>query len=319
MNSDGCFSTKVVGVTYPNEDGSDRQTIIRNLIGRGELQAGTELFFIPQPTNRYDPNCILVNARNGQTLGCLSREMAAVVAPQIRQGCSFKVIVSSVTGGGMGYSYGINLRAERNTPASKREPAKQFSHGSYSAVSTEGAYIPSVNDIVSSNPQIQELFHQAMQGDMAAQHNMGGCYMEGVGVTKDPVKAVYWFRKAAEQGSLSAQDNMGLFYLNGIGVRQDNDEALSWFILAANQGYADSQNNMGCCYMGGVGVNVNPGMAIIWWERAAKQRHPAALFNLGLAYLDGNGVEKSIGKALQYIVESSKEGHQPAIDFLDSL
>ena len=44
------------------------------------LEEGTELFFVPEPTNPYDSNCIQVRAANGQTLGNLSRDMAAKVS-----------------------------------------------------------------------------------------------------------------------------------------------------------------------------------------------------------------------------------------------
>lgn len=113
MNLDGSFHTKIVGVTFKNDDGSDRQRIIRNLSRSGELEEGTELFLVPQPTNPYDSNCVLVQAGNGQTLGSLSRDVAASVAPQIRQGYVFKAYVASQTGGDIGYSYGVNIKVER--------------------------------------------------------------------------------------------------------------------------------------------------------------------------------------------------------------
>ena len=113
MVFDALFHTKIVGVTFKNDDGSDRQRIIRNLARNGELEEGTELFFFPQPTNPYDSNCVLVKAGNGQTLGSLSRDMAAKIAPQIRQGYTFKVYVASQTGGDIGYAYGVNIKVER--------------------------------------------------------------------------------------------------------------------------------------------------------------------------------------------------------------
>ena len=102
MVLDGSFHTKIVGVTFKNEDGSDRQRIIRDLIRNEELEEGTELFFVPQPTNPYDSNCILIKAANGKTLGSLSKELAATISPQIQQGYTFKVYVSSYTGGDIG-------------------------------------------------------------------------------------------------------------------------------------------------------------------------------------------------------------------------
>ena len=113
MVLDATFHTKIVGVTFKNDDGSDRQRIIRNLARNGELDEGTELFFVPQPDNPYDSNCVQVRASNGQTLGTLSREMAAKIAPQISQGYTFKAYVASQTGGDIGYAYGVNLKVDR--------------------------------------------------------------------------------------------------------------------------------------------------------------------------------------------------------------
>ena len=51
LKKTGSFYTKVVGVTFKNDDGSDRQRIIRNLNREGLLNEGTELDLIPQPEN----------------------------------------------------------------------------------------------------------------------------------------------------------------------------------------------------------------------------------------------------------------------------
>ena len=77
------YYTKVVGVTFMNDDSSDRQRIIRDLSRNGLLNIRGELRLIHEPTNRFDPNCIQVVAMNGQQIGCLSKEQAAVVAPDM--------------------------------------------------------------------------------------------------------------------------------------------------------------------------------------------------------------------------------------------
>lgn len=310
---DGSFFTKVVGVTFKNDDGSDRQSIIRNLVRNGELDEGAEVFFVPQPANPHDSNCILVKAGNGQTLGCLSREMAAKVAPQIRQGYTFKAYVTSLTGGDIGYAYGINLRIERY----KKQETTQIFAKSKSEERIQST--SSSNSFFSDNAKVQQLYQRALNGDVVAQHNMGGCYMEGVGVNKDPSKAAYWFRKAAENGFVDAQDNLGLMYLKGEGVEQNDEEAISWFLLAASSNSADAQNNIGCCYMSGVGVDINPSNALTWWRMAADQGHPAALYNLGRAYIEGEIVEENAKLGFDYMLRSAEKGHQPAIEFIKSL
>ena len=48
----------------------------------------------------------------------------------------------------------------------------------------------------------------AEQGDAIVQFKLGWMYAEGKGVTKDTVKAVEWYQKAAEQGNAAAQYNL---------------------------------------------------------------------------------------------------------------
>ena len=50
----------------------------------------------------------------------------------------------------------------------------------------------------------------AEQGLPCAQCNLGECYMKGIGVKKDLVKAIEWYTKAAEQGDARAQNNLAL-------------------------------------------------------------------------------------------------------------
>ena len=64
-----------------------------------------------------------------------------------------------------------------------------------------------------------------------------------------------WFRRAAVQGYANAQRDLGFCYENGQGVSKDAKEAVSWYRKAANQGYADAQCNLGMCYVHGQGVS----------------------------------------------------------------
>ena len=51
-----------------------------------------------------------------------------------------------------------------------------------------------------------------------AQYNLGVMYATGVGVEKDAVEAVKWYRKAVEQNNPTAQYRLGFHYANGQGV-----------------------------------------------------------------------------------------------------
>jgi hypothetical protein len=69
---------------------------------------------------------------------------------------------------------------------------------------------------------------RAKAGNAEAQHALGEMYENGVGVPKDPVEAMMWFRKAAEQGHPDAQWHLGIKYAMGQGVLTDPVEAMMW-------------------------------------------------------------------------------------------
>jgi TPR repeat protein len=79
----------------------------------------------------------------------------------------------------------------------------------------------------------------AASGDAQAQVAIAGLYRFGAG-KRDPdmVKAVYWFRRAAEQGDAIGQLNLGEHFLTGQGVKHDPVEAYMWLSLAAARGNA---------------------------------------------------------------------------------
>jgi TPR repeat protein len=76
---------------------------------------------------------------------------------------------------------------------------------------------------------------KAAAGDAKAQFSIGWMYDLGQGVPQDKVKAVKWYRMAAEQGHADAQYELGLAYYYGWGVAEDYAEAVKWLLKAAEQ------------------------------------------------------------------------------------
>lgn len=87
----------------------------------------------------------------------------------------------------------------------------------------------------------------------------------GIGVIKNEVEAVAWYRRAAEKGSATAQNNLGMMYLHGGVVNQDEIAAAKWLRKAAEQGLGLSQVNLGLMYLAGQGVNKDPVEACAWF------------------------------------------------------
>lgn len=94
------IKTKVVGVSFNNDDGSSRQVIISR-----HASEGGGLLLIPDPNNRYDPNAVGVWLDSPfKQIGHLSRE----IAEQLCEQADMKAEILQVTGRDKG-ALGVNI------------------------------------------------------------------------------------------------------------------------------------------------------------------------------------------------------------------
>ena len=98
--------TKVVGVTYRNDDGSDRQRIIARY-----CRAGTPLRLVREPGNSHDRNAVAVFVGKRQ-IGYISSNLARDVARMLDEGATAEAVVTAVTGGGRGENHGVNIQID---------------------------------------------------------------------------------------------------------------------------------------------------------------------------------------------------------------
>ena len=90
------FMTKIVGVTYENDDGASRQALL------SECQEGDKLLIVRQPDNPHDKNAVaVIHESTGQQLGFLSRDIARDVAKAIKKGVTYRGGIKNLTGGGL--------------------------------------------------------------------------------------------------------------------------------------------------------------------------------------------------------------------------
>ena len=148
----------------------------------------------------------------------------------------------------------------------------------------------------------------ADNGDAGAQLQLGMLYASGMGVTRDPVKAAKWHRKAAEQGLPQAQYQLGLDYANGEGVKVSQTEASKWFRKAAEQGMAEAQHELGLCCLSGRGVRESGSEAVDWFRKAAEQGFAPSQYQLGNCYLQGTGVPKNIEEGIRRVRSAAENG-----------
>ena len=150
----------------------------------------------------------------------------------------------------------------------------------------EAAYCAKFKDCAEA---LKEFRNSAMQGNAAAQSNLGDMYYSGYGLAPDYAQALNWYRKAAEQGYPYGQYSLGYLYQFGLGVERNYAEALNWYRKAAAQGNADAQSHLGDMYYYGLGVAPDYVQSINWYRQAAAQGYPYAQYSLGYLYQNGRG------------------------------
>ena len=134
------------------------------------------------------------------------------------------------------------------------------------------------------------------------------------------MKAVEWYRKAAEQGDAWGENNLGAMYATGRGLKQSDVKAVEWYRKAAEQENATAQTNLGEMYAEGRGTARNDAVATRWYLKAAAQGHAevvnrirksaeagqvAAQYALARLYEMGEGVEQSDNEAAKWYAKAA--------------
>lgn len=65
-------------------------------------------------------------------------------------------------------------------------------------------------------------------------------FYEGLGVPKNYILALKWYKKAAEHGNVQAMYSLGGMYYYGDGIEDDDAEAAKWYKRAAERGHKDA-------------------------------------------------------------------------------
>ncbi len=117
-------------------------------------------------------------------------------------------------------------------------------------------------------------------------------------------------RAKAEQGGADAQFTLGYYYAVGLGVAKDEVEALKWYRKAAEQNLATAQFNLGSCYDQGQGIAKNMAEAVN--RKAAEQNYANAQVNLALCCIRGQGVAQDDAEGYKWLLLSSAQGFEQA-------
>ncbi|RHZ88849.1 hypothetical protein Glove_21g112 [Diversispora epigaea] len=145
-------------------------------------------------------------------------------------------------------------------------------------------------------------------GDRDGQYNLGYCYCNGIGTTKDEKKAFQWYSKSAEGGSSRGQYDLGHCYHYGIGTKKDEKEAFQWYFKSAEGGNSAGHNLLGYCYHYGIGTIKDEQKAFQWYLKSAEGRDCDGQYNLGYCYSNGIGTTKDEKKAFQWYLKTAEGG-----------
>lgn len=158
------------------------------------------------------------------------------------------------------------------------------------------------NLVFLTTPQLTE---KAEQGDAIAQTTLGTAYYFGrkkEQVEKDYVKALYWYKKAAEQNQPIALYRLGVMYELGQGVEKDEKEAFKWYLKSAKLGKTDAQSTVAFAYYKGEWVAKDDKQAFYWLKKAAEK---GGYYNiLGAFYFHGIGTEQNVEKAFENFIKA---------------
>lgn len=116
-------------------------------------------------------------------------------------------------------------------------------------------------------------FIQASSGNAKAQFYLGLFYDQAIGIEKDYIKAVYWWKLAADQGHIEAQFDLAHNYYHGDGVKKDHKKSIELWTLAATKGHIEAIHDLIVCYEYGIGVPQNTQESLKWRNFAEKMGH----------------------------------------------
>ncbi len=104
------INTKVVGVTFENDDGSDRQHLI------GKCKPGDLLILLHDTENKHDSCAVAVyherrsfGFKKIAQIGYLGQHLGADIVAHMESGGEAYAIIKEITGGEWGENCGVNI------------------------------------------------------------------------------------------------------------------------------------------------------------------------------------------------------------------
>ncbi len=152
----------------------------------------------------------------------------------------------------------------RNTPLIKNQPVSD-PQGLYQKAMD---LLAKKDETASQTEAIPLLTQAAERGHIASQLQLGNCYRDGFGTTKNCDESLKWYLKAAEGGDAVAQRNLAGEAGKCPGI-QDARERSKWLKRSAEQGNEEACLVLAAAYKAGSGVPISIPDAYIWYSITA--------------------------------------------------
>eukprot|EP01125_Pyxidicula_operculata_P000333 TRINITY_DN10385_c0_g1_i1.p1 TRINITY_DN10385_c0_g1~~TRINITY_DN10385_c0_g1_i1.p1 ORF type:complete len:336 (+),score=66.77 TRINITY_DN10385_c0_g1_i1:33-1040(+) len=169
-------------------------------------------------------------------------------------------------------------------------------------------------DVLGGDSNVSEaiqLFNNACGKDGSGENQLGLTYYRGLGVEKDPVLAIRYFKEAMEKGFDEATSHLGFMYVDGKSLEKKVDEGLKMLQeVSARSGEAN--NYLGIIFTYGIGVTRNYVLALQHLNTAVEMGHLEAHVNLAQMHLNGWGTTRSAWESAKLLTRASEKGNRKA-------
>jgi TPR repeat protein len=159
----------------------------------------------------------------------------------------------------------------------------------------------------------------AKRGHMVAQHNVGGDYLQGQGVSKDLERARYWYTRAAEQGFAHSEWMLGRIYVEGIGVAPNREEALKWLSKSLAQGHSPTMTTLAEMFTDPNGIPQQPQLVFDLHRAAAQRGDQRSEFELGRFDYAGYLGAPDYAEAMAWFQKAAAADYGPADQYLGEM
>jgi TPR repeat protein len=156
---------------------------------------------------------------------------------------------------------------------------------------------------------MQALRHLADDGNAYIMYRLGAMHASGIGVARDQIEAVRWYRKGAAAGNAQAMTALAQDLLEGRGTPKDPQEGLRWLKTAIDKGNLDAMHTMALTLLDGKLVPKDPQEAARLLTVAAEAGHAPAMVTLGLMYDSANGVQADPARAVHWYRRAAELGN----------